>query len=86
MYKLGQKPVFPIVGKSGFCTAISNVDKDDCSGISSRLYLAGMALQGLLSNPNIRCDSANQLDEFFNELTRLSFKAADTLLKKEFEE
>lgn len=87
MGKLGQGPAYPIQTRiyKGGQTELGEID-DTYYGMSIRLQLAGMAMQGILSNPNTVCDTEEELDELFNAFAILSFKAADLLLKKEFDE
>ncbi len=46
MKKLGQSPLFPIKGG-----IVNNLHIDSSFGMSQRLFLVGMAMQGLLMNP-----------------------------------
>lgn len=44
--KLGQSPAFPTIEQSG------NGSWDTAPGMTQRLYLAGMAMQGIISSYN----------------------------------
>ena len=73
--KLGQEPLFVYVEKDSH-TPFGFMDISH-SGISQRLYLAGMAMQGILASSNSTVD--------IEYLCTKAFELADELLKQEAE-
>lgn len=82
--KLGQEPAFPIEVRyeDGRCIPLqtgSDLSKE--IGISKRLYLAGMAMQGLLSSG--KCPIGN-LDDFdIRKTVKSAYRFSDELLRQE---
>ena len=76
--KLGQEPVYPSKSKGRYADIVI-----ENPGISQRLYLAGMAMQGLLANQSIR-DNDDDVQLYW--IAQASFNLADELLKQENEQ
>jgi len=58
-----------------------NQDLSGCLGLTKREYFAGLAMQGLLANPNIRRPSGLNEDEN-TQFSIVCIKYADELLKQ----
>lgn len=75
--KLGQESMFPL--------ADENMRYNIPRGMSQRLFIATMAMQGMISNPNIirpiDFGDANGYDKFI----KVAYSYADELLKQENE-
>jgi len=85
--KLGSEPLYPskvllFEGKTQESYQIG-ADLFQYSGISQRLYIATMAMQGMISNPNIirpmDFGDVNGYDKFI----KVAYSYADELLKQE---
>ena len=76
--KLGQEPTFPI--------EINN-DKFHISGIgiSKRFYAACAAMQGILSNEDLRIAILKDEINGHGNFAKIAFEFADELLKQEYE-
>lgn len=74
--KKGQEPAFPIFLQEG----LSHNSHVDC-GMSTRLYLAGMAMQGLLS----ALQGIKTRSEFVDMINKTALQYADGLIKMEEE-
>jgi hypothetical protein len=70
--KLGQEPAFP---NNPYFEGLKG-DKR-CFGMSKRLHLAGMAMQGIMTN--VDCDDTIH----YTAIAEISFNMADELLKQE---
>ena len=68
MSKLGQEPAFPFEANRN-------------NGMSKRLYLAGLAMQGLLASPSFTNPRMKPSD-----VSKMAFGMADELLKQEEED
>lgn len=75
--KLGEEPAFPSEYSGGGKDELGMpiIVHRKCYGISKRLYLAGMAMQGLLSNTE-----HNRVA--FDDIIKRSLECADELLKQ----
>lgn len=87
--KLGREPAFP-VDEQTIQYNQSGIIPYACHGLSKRLYLAGMAMQGLLSNPNTAKQISSAISNPSAEQSRQivmkeSLLMADELLKQEAE-
>ena len=80
----GKKPINPIVASNGFVTNEINYNNRGLNGLTKREYFAGIAMQGLLSNPEfIKGGSFDFKSRGTEErLSSISTKLADELLKQ----
>ena len=77
--KLGQEPAFPVESLDFGINGVIAVEKN---GMSKRFYAACAAMQGLLSNPNIkRPDHRDENGHI--EFANVCFQYAYELLKQE---
>jgi len=74
--KLGQEPAFPLKSEG-----IANRQK----GMSKRFYAACAAMQGILSNEELRTKILSDQRNGHKDLIGISYEYADELLKKENE-
>ena len=84
--KLGQEPAFPMVNSDGVPGLITKpysdyIEKMYTNGMSKRLFLAGMAMQGLLASPSFTNPRMKPSD-----VSKMAFGMADELLKQEQED
>jgi hypothetical protein len=89
--KKGLEPAFPCIDHNENGSDFDTKFIPFSSGISTRLYLAGMALQGLLSNPNTAEQIRSHVGgvasiEISNKIvTATALAIIDELLKQEEE-
>jgi len=85
--KNGEQPITPIYGADKRLYKSSGVDADyfkqvpSLTGLTKREYFAAMAMQGLISNPNIKRPSLDNIPER-DTFSRICLEYADSLLKQ----
>lgn len=80
-----QKPIYPVTSKKineteFFEYNLPNSERQ-YSGLTKREYFAGLAMQGLLSNPNIERPIGDNEKEHLN-FAEVCLKYADALIKE----
>jgi hypothetical protein len=86
--KLGQEPAFPCdahYDANGICGGRNNMDGSyGVLGMSRRLLLAGMAMQGLLAQAQEQHPQSGDMETWNYEcIAKCALEAADELLKAE---
>jgi len=76
--KLGQEPAFPLEYEDYNSTGL--LCKRQEFGISKRLYIATMVIQGIVSDTSVSLDDTSIMG-----IVRLAYKTADEMLKQEEE-
>ena len=72
--KNADKPINPVLTQS------PSLQNETSLGLTKREYFAGLAMQGLISNPNIV--RPKESDEEFKYFSERAIKYADELLKQ----
>ena len=94
--KKGQEPAFPVKRIETIKGSYSRNDGLEMSytnnvevvyaGMSTRLYLAGMAMQGMCANADVtKLISGNNGMPVCEEITKIAIRCADELIKMEEE-
>ena len=72
--KNADKPINPVLTQS------PSLQNDTSLGLTKREYFAGLAMQGMISNPNIV--RPKESDKEFKDFSERAIKYADELLKQ----
>ena len=78
--KNAEKPIKPILNSNGFITHESHIKDSSLIGLTKREYFAGLAMQAMISNPNII--RPKEIDEDFICFSERAIRYADELLKQ----